>query len=239
VIETLAHADFVPLADDLRGYYAAPPGSALPALLLFQEAFGINDHIGDVARRFAAAGYATIAPDYYRGKTFAYGGDAEERKKAAFDDGFATRGMRDAVRFLEGRDEVAAERLGAVGFCMGGRLAFLAAETLGERLRGAVGFYGGGIGEARDAGRPALLANVEKIAAPVVLVYGTDDKTIAPEEHARVALALSTAKKRYTLDVYDGAQHGFFCDARPSYHPHHARTAWDRTLRFFGEHLAT
>lgn len=236
--ETLAHADFVPLADDLRGYYAAPRGTKLPALLLFQEAFGINDHIQDVARRFAAQGYATLAPDYYRGLTFPYGGDAAERRKAAFDDAFAVRGMEDALRFLGARGEVAVARLGAVGFCMGGRLAFLAAEALGSRLRAAIGFYGGGIAEARDAGRPSLLPEVGKIEAPILLNYGTDDKTIPPEEHGRVAVALSAAKKRYTLDVYAGAEHGFFCDARPSYNPEAARTAWDRALRFFAEHVA-
>lgn len=232
-------AEFVPIGEGLRAYYAAPATRG-PGLLLFQEIFGINEHIQYLCRRFAAAGYATIAPDFFGGKTFSYGGeDIEERKKALFDDDFAQRAIAAAIAFLDGRDDADETRLGAVGFCMGGRLAFLTAETFADRLGAAISFYGGGIGETRGPGRPALLDGVDAIRAPLLLAYGANDKSIGPDEHARVAQALSAAGKRYTLDVYGGAGHAFMRDVGSTYHEASAREAWATSLAFFARHLGT
>jgi carboxymethylenebutenolidase len=122
---------------------------------------------------------------------------------------------------------------------MGGRLAFLTAEVFADRLRAAISFYGGGIGESRGPERPALLDRVDAIRAPLLLAYGANDKSIGPDEHARVAQALSAAGKRYTLDVYAGAGHAFMRDVGATYHEPSAREAWAAALSFFARHLGT
>jgi carboxymethylenebutenolidase len=101
-----------------------------------------------------------------------------------------------------------------------------------------VSFYGGGIAPEQDAvGRKPLLDRVPEMQNPLLLQYGSADKSIQPAEHARIIEALSAAGKRYSLEVYPGAGHGFFCDDRPSYDAGAAEQSWQRTLGFLQQHL--
>ncbi len=231
----------VTLAGSLKGYYAAPKGKGpFPAVVVQMEAFGLNDHIKDVCDRFAQAGYAALAPDFYDGATYAYTDvPGAVAKLKTMDDDKAMTEFGQGLDFLATRLEVAKGKVGTVGFCMGGRWAFLAAIAHRDRLKGAACFYGGGIAANPDPlGRKALLDKAGAIQAPVLLLYGADDALIAAEEHERIALALSTLKKRYTLSVFPNAGHGFFCNARESYMPAAAQEAWETTLGFFKRSLA-
>jgi carboxymethylenebutenolidase len=117
---------------------------------------------------------------------------------------------------------------------MGGRLAFLANAVHGARLAASVSFYGGGIAPAVPRGkRKPLLDRIDDLSAPQLLIYGGRDASIASDEHARIAKALSDANKRYTLAVLPDAPHAFATFDRDSYHPAAAEAAWRIAFAFF------
>ncbi|WP_291510331.1 dienelactone hydrolase family protein [Acidithiobacillus sp.] len=226
-------SQWLDLNPSLRAWYAHPtsPGPH-PAVLVFIEAFGVNEHFRELAERLAKAGYCAVVPDIYHGKVYDYTDfdGAIGHLRTLKDDQVMTEAQTAVASILQ-RPEVRGPRVGVLGFCMGGRYAFLANAELGERVAATVAFYGGGIAPDKDpAGRPPLLGHVDKMQAPLLLLYGAEDQSIAPEEHGRIATALSTARKRYTLTVFPGAPHGFFSDRRDSYRAEPAREAWEMTL---------
>jgi carboxymethylenebutenolidase len=104
------------------------------------------------------------------------------------------------LEFLAGRKEVAANKVGVIGFCMGGRFTFLANAVHADKFKGAVAFYGGGIANPKDQlGRKPLLDRVQAMRSPIMLNYGADDESIPAEEHERIAEALSQAKNVISL----------------------------------------
>lgn len=205
-----------------------------PGLLLFQEAYGVNAHIRDVAGRFARAGYVTIAPELYH-RTAPPGLEAAYGEFAAIESHF--RALMPATLELDIRachDWLAqdaatdARLIACVGFCLGGRVSYIAA-TMPLELRAAVSFYGGGTA--------ALLDRAPHAQAPLLFFWGGRDKHIQPEQRRAVTDALGSAGKRYVDVVFSDADHAFFCDARSSYHPVAAREAWTLTLAFLGDAL--
>lgn len=237
----IARAEFVPLDAERRGYYAVPAGDGpFPAVLVYQEAFGVNDYVRSEVRRLAEHGYAALAPDLFRGDVYGYGeGDRPAmyaRLQSLSDEGLLA-DVRAAAAFLDARPEVARRAYGAVGFCMGGRLAVLSAIALGEKIAAAASFYGGGIAPEQPRFFAPLRERLGEVKAALLLVYGADDEGIAPSEHARIAETLSAHKKRYTLSVYPGAPHGFASRDRESYRPAQAEAAWGETLALFGAAL--
>ncbi|MGB9233993.1 MAG: dienelactone hydrolase family protein [Terriglobales bacterium] len=216
--------------------YAARPDraqrdqtGAQPGLLVFQEAFGVNHHIRSVADRFAAEGYVAIAPEVFH-RTAPPGFEADYTdfpsvmphlkavtpEKAELD-------IRAARDWLRSRADVDANQISCVGFCLGGRLSFIANSIV--PLRAAVSFYGGGIS-------PALLDRASRQQAPLLLIWGGLDKHILPEQRKALADALSANQKKYVNVDFAAADHGFFCDERAAYEPRSARQAWALTLEF-------
>jgi len=235
---TVARAEFVPLQGDARGYYACPSGDGpFPGVVLLQEAFGINDYIQSEVRRLAEHGYAGIAPDLFRGKTFSY----DEFDKVApmlqslTDDGMIA-DVEACIAYLDAQTNVKHDRYGAVGFCMGGRLSFLCAVEI-DKVVAASSLYGGGIAPDKPRHFTPLLDRVPDVHAELLMIYGADDDGITPSEHARLAEALSKEKKRYELSVYPGAPHGFASKDRPSYRRDQAEAAWAETLALFDRTL--
>jgi carboxymethylenebutenolidase len=230
----------VTLDKGLQGYYVYPKGKkSAPAVMVFMEAFGLNNHIKEVCDRLANAGYAVLAPDFYHGATYAYTDmqNAIAKLKSLNDDTVMAE-VGKGLEFLAKRKEITANKIGVMGFCMGGRFTFLANAVHADKFKGAVAFYGSGIGNPNDQlGRKSLLDQVAVMKAPIMLIYGAEDKSILPEEHGRIATALSSAKKRYTLTVFPTAGHGFFSDRRDSYVASAAKEAWQLTLNFFAENL--
>ncbi|AOU97672.1 carboxymethylenebutenolidase [Acidihalobacter yilgarnensis] len=233
-------AEWVDITPELRGYLARPPGEGpYPAVLVFIEAYGVNDHFQSLANRLAEAGYVALVPDIYHGHVYEYSDS---------DNAIAhLRGLNDeqvmgetdaALDLLVGHPAVAGSKPGVLGFCMGGRYAFLTHGTRADRVGASVAYYGGGIAPTQDRlGRVPLLDRIPSMQAPLLLHYGAADGSIAPDEHARVAEALSHAGKRYGLQVYPEAGHGFFCDQRASYHAGAADESWRLTLDFFASHI--
>lgn len=226
-----------PITESLQGYYAAPPvAGAAPGIVVLMEAFGLTPHIRRVCDRFAAAGFAALAPDIYHGKQFSY--DPMDQAIAALralKDDQVMAEIGSSLDWLERQPAVAPAQLGVVGFCMGGRLAFLAACRHAARLRASVAYYGGGIcpeDEKDRLGRTPPISEAAALAAPLLLIYGGKDGGIPAAEHARVAQRLGDLDKRYILSLHPGAGHGFCCEDRSSYAPKATEQAHAETIDF-------
>jgi carboxymethylenebutenolidase len=203
-----------------------------PGVIVVQEAFGLNEHIKDVARRIANEGYVTLAPDLFHrggsGRTAGYG----ELPKALglmgeLTDDQIVADVTAAVAHLERERAVAVERIGITGFCMGGRVSYLAACALPKKIKAAVPFYGAGIPVDRTA----------TLAAPVLALFGEDDPYIPLDQVERLRGEATRLGKQVEIVVYPKAPHGFFCNERDSYRPAAAADAWTRMLAFFAQHL--
>jgi carboxymethylenebutenolidase len=214
----------------MAAYVARPEhGGPHPGLLLFQEAFGVNRHIRGVSDRFAAEGYVVIAPELFH-RTAPPGFEGSYTDFAALRPHYeavtietAEADLRSAYEWLSSNTRVKSGEISSVGFCMGGRVSFLANSLV--PLRTAVSFYGGGIASG-------LLDRAAKLGAPSLLIWGGLDKRITAEYRKAVTDALSAQQKVYVNVEFSRADHGFFCDERAAYEPHSARQAWALTLEF-------
>ena len=126
--------------------------------------------------------------------------------------------------------------IGIVGFCMGGRVTFLVA--LERALGAAVGFYGGGIVSGRFPQFPTLIERADQLETPWLGLFGDRDGSIPVEEVETLRARLAEVDVPTEVVRYPAAEHGFHCDVRPSFNAEAAADAWDRTLAWFGEHLA-
>ncbi|MBK9153361.1 MAG: dienelactone hydrolase family protein [Chloracidobacterium sp.] len=204
-------------------YVAKPDEGGDKTVILIQEWWGLNDHIKDIAGRYAAEGFTAIAPDLYRGKLAA---DPDEASKMmhglSIKDGLDTiKNTIEAVRAVNG-----AAKVGITGYCMGGTFALRAACELGG-IGAAAPFYG-------DIPDEDVL---KKLRTPTIFISGTRDAWINPEKVAY----LENAAAKYDLPVqsvkYD-ADHAFFNDTRPEvYDKTSAEDAWALVTRFFNENL--
>jgi carboxymethylenebutenolidase len=224
----------------MRLYEAKPPGRARGALVIVQEAFGVNPHIEDVTRRAAAAGYHAIAPDFFHRS--GPGAIVEYGKFEKVMDFFQDLG-RDASILTDVDAALAHLRaagfadsqIGVVGFCFGGRVSFLVA--LRHALGAAVGFYGGGIVNARFPQFPALVEEVPSLQTPWLGLFGDQDGSIPVADVETLRTALAQAKVDTEIVRYAEAGHGFHCDRRDDYRPDDAADAWRRALDWFSTHL--
>ncbi len=218
-------------------YDAAPSQSARAAVVVIQEAFGVNHHIEDVTRRFAAEGYRAVAPHLFHrsgdpklgyddiGQVMPHMGALSAQ--AIYDDLDAT------FAYLEGAG-FAPARTGIVGFCMGGTVTFYAA--LRYPLGAAVTFYGGGVAQGRF-GFEAQTELGADLRTPWLGLYGDQDKGIPVDEVELLRTATAAAPVPTEIVRYPDADHGFHCDARDSYHASSAEDAWRRTLDWFAHHI--
>ena len=223
----------VSVAPGVGGFLAHPRGKTADGIVVVMEAYGLNEFIRETCRDLARAGYVACAPDVYHGDVIPYADrDGAMAKLRTLDDATVMREVGGALDVLEAEG---ARRNAIIGFCMGGRAAFLANAVHGERLRASVSFYGGGIAPAEPKGRPPLLDRVPLLRVPQLLVYGAKDAAIGPDEHARVAQALTAADKRWTMAVFPDAPHAFATFDRESYRETQARAAWRTTHAFLDE----
>jgi carboxymethylenebutenolidase len=204
-----------------------------PGMLVLQEAFGVNGHIRDVAERVAREGYVAIAPELFHRTVRGFEGSydnfpAVAPHTQAVTEAGATADVHAAFEWLQKDPQVLADRIGSVGFCMGGRMSFLACATV--PLRAAISFYG-----ARIA--PALLPHAVNLHGPVLFFWGGKDKHIGQDQISAVVDACRDAGKAYINVEISDADHGFFCDARASYNPAAAKEAWSLTRAFLEAHV--
>jgi carboxymethylenebutenolidase len=215
---------------EMDAFLAVPPAGRGPGLLLLQEIFGVNPHIRGVAEQYALAGFTVIAPDlFWRQQPrveLGYVGAERDRglelmRTVTRED--ATADMAATLASLLSRPEFSG-RVGAIGYCMGGRLAYTAAALCD--VDAAVCYYGGGI-----AGQLELAAHIR---CPVPFHHAGHDTSIPADAVAAVrgAMAASPAAAQVEFHDYPDAQHGFKCWARASYDPASAALALGRSLNF-------
>ncbi|MBM4265316.1 MAG: dienelactone hydrolase family protein [Deltaproteobacteria bacterium] len=216
----------------MGAHLALPAGQGpFPAVIVAMEAFGLNDHIRSVADRIANEGYVAIAPDFYHRSSDRVASYSDLPKAIGLmrelSDERILADVDAVLGLLRRRSDVRGDRIGITGFCMGGRVSFL---TACERdVAASAPFYGGGIG--------GLLDHAERISAPMVLFFGEKDGFIPLAEVDRVQARLAELGKDAEVIVYPGADHGFFCDERPSYQAAAAADAWTRLLALFAKTL--
>jgi carboxymethylenebutenolidase len=220
-------------------FEVTPAGAASGAVVVVQEAFGVNEHIRSVARRAAEAGYHAVAPALFHR---AGGGTADYEDFASVIPLFE--GVSDAgiladvdatLEHLRGAG-FPDSRTGIVGFCFGGRITFLVAAR--RAIGAAVGFYGGGIVSKGALPFDPLIDEVPTLRTPWLGLFGDEDASIPVDDVERLRTALAEAPVDAEVVRYAGAQHGFHCDARPGhYHAEAAADAWARALAWFGAHL--
>jgi carboxymethylenebutenolidase len=218
----------------MNAYVATPAeGAKAPGLLVFQEAFGVNAHIRDVTDRFARQGYVAIAPEMFHRTGPGFEGIYSNfpavmpHMQALTPDGMIA-DARAAFDWLQKNPRVLPDATACVGYCMGGRVSFLANSAI--PLKAAISYYGGGIA-------PALLPRVAQQHAPMLFFWGALDSHI-PKEHIRAIIdAMQEAKKTYVNVEFSDADHGFSCDARPSYKETAAKQAWEISLKFLDTYV--
>jgi carboxymethylenebutenolidase len=222
----------------MRVYEAVPDGDARGAVIVIQEAFGVNDYIEDVTRRVADAGYHAVAPALFHrtgGGTAAYKDFDKviEWIGALTDDGMLA-DVDTTVAYLneQGFDD---EQIGIVGFCMGGRVTFLVAAR--RALGAGVGFYGGGIVTPRFPQLARLVDEAATVRTPWLGLFGDRDDGIPVEEVEQLREELTATTTTTEIVRYPDAEHGFHCDRRPAYHPDAAADGWRRTLAWLDTHL--
>ena len=224
--------EMIEVPGGMPAFVARPDGGPRPAVLVIQEAFGLNAHIKDVTQRIAAEGYVALAPDLYwrggKGRAVAYEDLAEAiRIMQTLKDGEIVTDVGNAIAHLEKQPTVRADRIGITGFCMGGRVSYLLACELADKIKAAAPFYGGGIPVDKTA----------KLKAPVLAFFGEKDAFIPLEFVEQLRREAATQKKQVEVVVYPGADHGFFCNERASYNAKAAADAWQRLKTFFATHL--
>jgi carboxymethylenebutenolidase len=222
---TIEDVTFASRGSTFRGYLALPSGNgANPGVVVIHEVYGLDDNIRDITRRFAAAGYAALAVDLFTDHSRAVcmarmmGSMVTGREPASIAD------LAAALDYLVARPEVDPDRVGAIGFCMGGGFA-IAWGRRDRRLRAIAPFYGT---------NPRPLEAVLRMC-PVVGSYPGKDFTARSGRKLDGRLAqLGVARD---IKVYPGARHSFFNDTKRSYDADAASDAWGRTLDFFAEHV--
>jgi carboxymethylenebutenolidase len=231
--------DTLPIADgtSMRAYVSRPSGTPKAGLIVFQEAFGVNSHIRDVADRFGREGYLAIAPEMFHrtapGLEAGYTDfGAVMPHMQALKDSTLEADMRAAFDWLKNSSGFPGLSISAIGYCMGGRCACHAAIIL--PLACGVSYYGGGI--APSPFFPGLTDRVKDLQAPVLFFWGGLDQHIGPDQVQIVNNALREAKKPHINVEFSFADHGFFCDARASYNAEAAAEAWALTLAFLNNH---
>jgi len=207
----------------LDAYVATPVGKPKGGLVVIQEIFGANHHIRDVTDRFAAMGYAAVAPALFdrvqRGVDLGYDPESIAKGRALREKVPVDGSLVDVQAAIDYAKQFG--KVGIVGYCWGGSLAFLAATRL-IGATAAVGYYGGMI--AGHAG--------EKPKIPIILHFGDKDQSIPMSDVDKV----KQAQPEVPIYVYS-AGHGFNCDARPAYDAPSAKLALERTTAFFEQHI--
>lgn len=235
-------AEFIQLSVDdgtsMRAYMARPEGPPKAGLIVFQEIFGVNAHIRDITGRFAREGYLSIAPELFH-RT----GPGWESGYTDMQEGFAHMGkmsdaglaadIRSAFDWLQNSSEKKKLATGAIGYCMGGRCATIAAMTV--PLACGVSYYGGGI--APSPFHPGVIDRLKEVQAPMLFFWGGLDGFIKPEHTKMVTDAMRAANKVFVSAEFSDADHGFFCNERASYSAKAASEAWPLTLAFLKNHL--
>jgi carboxymethylenebutenolidase len=208
-----------------RGYLSRREGGG-PGIIVIQEYWGLVGHIKKVADRFAASGYVALAPDLYHGES-AESPDEAGKLMMALRVEETEKDLRGACEYLASQS--AGDKLGVVGFCMGGQLALFAASK-NDRIGACVDFYGI---------HPKVTPDYDRIQCPVLGLFAAKDGYVGPDAVKTLEAKLEAAGVETDFHVYPAVDHAFFNDERKEVYDVAAATdAWSRVLAFFKKNLA-
>ena len=230
--------------NSMNGYLAVPAdGKKYPAVLVFMEIFGINEHIQDVTERIAKEGYVALAIDFYHrvapGIDLGYTAEDVEQGKKYKEQTSLANMLEDAeaaITFLKDQPQVESiERLGSIGFCFGGYVAYTVATL--PQIAVTASFYGSGIAQETPGKEEPPVDRSDEIRGTMLCFFGEEDVSIPQEDIMMIESSLERAKVQHKVSVYPEADHGFFCDKRGSYNPEVAFSAWTDVKEAFATQL--
>ena len=209
------------------GYLAAPEATGrYPGVLVIQEIWGLVENIKDITRRLAREGYVALAVDLYDGKTVTKLEDGRSIREKISEE-MMLKDINAGFEYLKSLPNVKPNRIGSVGYCMGGGLSLrLACEN--RELAAAIVFYGR---------NPSPVDIIKNINCPILGNYAGEDKGITEADVNLLKDTLKKYGKTHDIKIYPGAPHGFFNDTRESYRPEAAKDAWRRVLGFYSKYL--
>jgi carboxymethylenebutenolidase len=229
--------------DEIEAYVARPldPGPH-GAVVVIHHMPGYDEPTKEITRKFATRGYLAICPNLYsREAPGASPDDAAAAARAAggVPDERLVGDVAGAAAYLRSLPS-AGGKVGVIGYCSGGRQAFLAACSL--PLDAAVDCYGAFVVGTPPEGFPLavkpLLDIADQLSSPLLGLFGAEDKYPSPEQTAELEQTLTKLGKTFEFHTYDDAGHAFFAVDRPSYRPQAAVDGWNRVFDFFGRHLS-
>lgn len=238
---------------EMRVYLGLPElGSPRPGVVVIQHAGGVSDYIQETVDRLADAGYVAAAPDLYHRQSDSIleevarlpAGHPDRvpmtlSKAGKLQDDDVLADVAATMEYVRSLSDVQVARLGIMGFCMGGRVAYLV-PTRSQAFDACAIFYGAGITTARGDG-PAALDGTNRINCPIIGFFGEDDRNPSPEHVQAISEVLGKHDKPFEFHSYPGAGHAFMEVSNPTlpgvYREAAAKDAWARLLRFFEEHL--
>jgi carboxymethylenebutenolidase len=210
-----------------NGYLSLPASGKGPGVIVIQEWWGLVPHIKDVCDRFAAEGYVALAPDVYHGESTKSPDEAGKLMMALRIDE-AEKDLRGAIGYLLNNKATSGNKVGTIGFCMGGALSLYAASK-NPQVGACVVFYGI---------HPNVKPDLANLKAPVLGIYAELDAYVTPATVHELEAKLKELGKSAEMHIYPGVDHGFFNDTREVYNEAAAKDAWQRVLGFFREHLS-
>jgi len=230
-------------------YVARPSGSGpFPAVLFYMDGVGLRDALYAMADRLASHGYYVLMPNmFYRHgpyapfdpKTVFNGGPERDRLMGVFKSIDRGRAMEDTVAFLaflDAQKEARAQRIGCLGYCMGGNFAFTAATAFPERVAAAASIHGARLANDEP---DSPYRNASKIRGEIYIGVSEIDSTHTPETTKRLETALGEAGVRHTIELYPGVAHGFAVPDVPPYDVAAAERHWERILALFARSLSS
>lgn len=225
----------------INAHFSRPAASGTyPGVVVIMEAFGLNDHIKDVANRFSQNGYIAIAPDMYTRE----GSPDESDMPSVFQtmlsvpDSQAMADLDSAALHIKAQSD-SNGKVGAIGFCSGGRYTLMFgcnSSNVDACVDSAGGFI---IQDEHTEQRPVSpIDMVPNLGCPLLGLFGEEDPNPSPAHAERLKAELDQHGKTYEFVMYRNAGHAFFADYRPSYHAQSAQDMWHRVLGFYGKYLS-
>jgi carboxymethylenebutenolidase len=229
--------------DLIDAYFARPFGAVLYAgVIIIHHMPGWDLAHKEIARRFAHHGYVAILPNLHfrEGKATPEENSASVRAAGGMPDDRTMGDVQGAIDYLRALPYLNG-KVGVIGYCSGGRQAYLAACTL-RGVDAVVDCYGGGVAAKPDELTPrqpvAPIDFTKNLQCPLLGLFGAEDTRPSPEDTVKTEAALKAHHKAYELHTYDNAGHAFFSVDRPHYRTHAAVDGWQKVLAWFGKHLA-
>ena len=221
--------------NDMRPHVSVPEGTGpFPAVVVIQGQAGIDEFLQEITERLASAGYVGVAPELYHRD----GPDCQDdgpTRRARLLDVNIIEDVNATIDFLRGHGSVDGERLGIVGFCMGGRVVYMM-SGINPHLKAGAAYYAASVMVSWGDG-PAPFDRTSEIHCPLIGLFGEDDTNPSPEDMRKLDAELTRHGKAHEFHSYAGAKHAFMTTGGNNYHAVAAQDSWPKTLAFFEKHM--